>query len=224
MLDLLITSQFWPLPKSNSADTGPSQKDHSKNQKGPPRLSRDGKGPAPGRVLEMAESSPDKFTYENKIAERFGGQKRVGASRADPIGNSIVRNERGRQLRRPLYSARKGADPFTFRSRAQHLRRRSAGDAARPLLTAGFWPLDLVSGDLGEGRPRLPACACKGSATSYSQWKTGRPPGKCAGHPGEHRMFISGGSCARGGQQVSRHQSRCVRRADLQENQLPKCR
>jgi hypothetical protein len=106
------------------------KRDHSKNQKGPPRLSRDGKGPAPGRVLEMAESSPDKFTYENKIAERFGGQKRVGASRVDPIGNSIVRNERGRQPRRPLYSARKGADPFTFRSRAQHLRPRSARDAS----------------------------------------------------------------------------------------------
>jgi P63C domain len=30
-----------------------------------------------GRVLEMAESSPDKFAYENKIAERFGGQKEL---------------------------------------------------------------------------------------------------------------------------------------------------
>jgi hypothetical protein len=28
-----------------------------------------------GRVLEMAESSTDKFEYENKIADRFGGQK-----------------------------------------------------------------------------------------------------------------------------------------------------
>jgi hypothetical protein len=28
-----------------------------------------------GRVLEMAESSPDKYTYEKKIVERFGGQK-----------------------------------------------------------------------------------------------------------------------------------------------------
>jgi len=27
-----------------------------------------------GRVLEMAESSSDKYEYENKIAERFGGQ------------------------------------------------------------------------------------------------------------------------------------------------------
>jgi hypothetical protein len=27
-----------------------------------------------GRVLEMAESSTDKYTYENKVAERFGGQ------------------------------------------------------------------------------------------------------------------------------------------------------
>lgn len=28
-----------------------------------------------GRVLEMAESSPDKAAYERKIVERFGGQK-----------------------------------------------------------------------------------------------------------------------------------------------------
>jgi hypothetical protein len=28
-----------------------------------------------GRVLEMAESSPDKFAYEKKIVERFGGQQ-----------------------------------------------------------------------------------------------------------------------------------------------------
>jgi hypothetical protein len=27
-----------------------------------------------GRVLEMAESSTDKFAYERKITERFGGQ------------------------------------------------------------------------------------------------------------------------------------------------------
>jgi hypothetical protein len=28
-----------------------------------------------GRVLEMAESSPDKYEYERKIAQRFGGQQ-----------------------------------------------------------------------------------------------------------------------------------------------------
>jgi hypothetical protein len=28
-----------------------------------------------GRVLEMAESSTDKFAYESKITERFGGQQ-----------------------------------------------------------------------------------------------------------------------------------------------------
>jgi len=28
-----------------------------------------------GRVLEMAESSTDKQTYEGKITDRFGGQK-----------------------------------------------------------------------------------------------------------------------------------------------------
>jgi hypothetical protein len=27
-----------------------------------------------GRVLEMAESSPDRYTYERKIAQRFGDQ------------------------------------------------------------------------------------------------------------------------------------------------------
>jgi hypothetical protein len=27
-----------------------------------------------GRVLEMAESSADKYAYESKIADRFGGQ------------------------------------------------------------------------------------------------------------------------------------------------------
>lgn len=30
-----------------------------------------------GRILEMAESSPDKATYEAKIADRFGGQQRI---------------------------------------------------------------------------------------------------------------------------------------------------
>jgi hypothetical protein len=27
-----------------------------------------------GRVLEMAESSPDKHAYEKRVVERFGGQ------------------------------------------------------------------------------------------------------------------------------------------------------
>ena len=30
-----------------------------------------------GRVLEMAESSPDRLLYENKIVDRFGGQKEL---------------------------------------------------------------------------------------------------------------------------------------------------
>ena len=30
-----------------------------------------------GRVLEMAESSPDKYTYESKITGRFSGQKEL---------------------------------------------------------------------------------------------------------------------------------------------------
>jgi hypothetical protein len=29
------------------------------------------------RVLEMIEFSPDRFVYENRIAERFGGQKEL---------------------------------------------------------------------------------------------------------------------------------------------------
>lgn len=28
-----------------------------------------------GRVLEMAESSSDRYTYERKIVQRFGGQQ-----------------------------------------------------------------------------------------------------------------------------------------------------
>jgi hypothetical protein len=28
-----------------------------------------------GRVLEMAESSDNRYTYERKIAQRFGGQQ-----------------------------------------------------------------------------------------------------------------------------------------------------
>src|ERR1035437_320370 len=30
-----------------------------------------------GRVLEMAESSPDRYTYERKITQRFGGQQEL---------------------------------------------------------------------------------------------------------------------------------------------------
>ncbi len=37
-------------------------------------------------MLEMAESSPDKFTYENKIAERFGGQKELELAVPTPSG------------------------------------------------------------------------------------------------------------------------------------------
>jgi hypothetical protein len=33
------------------------------------------KGASTGRVQEMAESSPDRFSYERKIADRFGGQQ-----------------------------------------------------------------------------------------------------------------------------------------------------
>jgi hypothetical protein len=53
-----------------------------------------------GRVLEMAESSPDKFVYENKVAE-IRRPKGTRASGADSVWHSIARNERGRQLRRP---------------------------------------------------------------------------------------------------------------------------
>jgi len=30
-----------------------------------------------GRVLEMAESSADRYSYERKIAQRFGGQQEL---------------------------------------------------------------------------------------------------------------------------------------------------
>ena len=36
-----------------------------------------------GRVLEMAESSKKKTEYENKIAERFGGQVEIDLSDDD---------------------------------------------------------------------------------------------------------------------------------------------
>ncbi len=39
-----------------------------------------------GRVLEMAESSADKYAYENKIAERFGGQKELELVVPTPSG------------------------------------------------------------------------------------------------------------------------------------------
>jgi hypothetical protein len=42
-----------------------------------------------GRVLEMAESSPDKYVYENKIAERFGGQKELELVVPTPSGIQV---------------------------------------------------------------------------------------------------------------------------------------
>ena len=39
-----------------------------------------------GRVLEMAESSNDKYDYENKIAERFGGQTQLELVVPTPSG------------------------------------------------------------------------------------------------------------------------------------------
>ena len=41
-----------------------------------------------GRVLEMAESSPDKHTYEKKIIERFGGQHELELIAPIPSGTS----------------------------------------------------------------------------------------------------------------------------------------
>src|ERR1700733_1013858 len=55
-----------------------------------------------GRGLEMAESSPDKFTYGNKLAERFGGQKELELMVPRPSVIPTPQNKRGRQLRRPL--------------------------------------------------------------------------------------------------------------------------
>jgi hypothetical protein len=46
-----------------------------------------------GRVLEMAESSSDKFVYENKIAERFGGQKEFELIVPTPSGIPSVTDD-----------------------------------------------------------------------------------------------------------------------------------
>lgn len=41
-----------------------------------------------GRILEMAESSPDKATYERKIVERFGGQQELDLLAPNPSNAS----------------------------------------------------------------------------------------------------------------------------------------
>lgn len=41
-----------------------------------------------GRVLEMAESSPDKRAYERKIVERFGDQQEFEFLVPNPASNS----------------------------------------------------------------------------------------------------------------------------------------
>jgi hypothetical protein len=41
-----------------------------------------------GRILEMAESSPDKTTYERKIVERFGGQQELDLLAPNPSNAS----------------------------------------------------------------------------------------------------------------------------------------
>ena len=38
------------------------------------------------KLVEMAESSSDKYAYENKIAERFGGQKELELVVPTPSG------------------------------------------------------------------------------------------------------------------------------------------
>jgi hypothetical protein len=48
-----------------------------------------------GRVLEMAESSSDKFAHENKIAERFGGAERIGTIRNRPVPDEEAANGGG---------------------------------------------------------------------------------------------------------------------------------
>ena len=42
-----------------------------------------------GRVLEMAESSPDKLSYERKIVERFGGQQELELMAPNPSNVSL---------------------------------------------------------------------------------------------------------------------------------------
>jgi hypothetical protein len=43
-----------------------------------------------GRVLEMAESSDDRFAYEKKIIERFGGQHELDLIRHQPCPHPQV--------------------------------------------------------------------------------------------------------------------------------------
>jgi hypothetical protein len=42
-----------------------------------------------GRVLERAESSPDKHTYERKIVDRFGDQKEFESIVPAPTGLEV---------------------------------------------------------------------------------------------------------------------------------------
>jgi hypothetical protein len=65
----------------------------------------------PSRSLEMAESSPDRYTYERKFVSRFGGQQElelvVPSPKLEPPHaerTAVIPSHqrgRGRQLRRP---------------------------------------------------------------------------------------------------------------------------
>jgi len=46
-----------------------------------------------GRILEMAESSPDKAAYERKIVERFGGQQELDLLAPNPATASLPPSE-----------------------------------------------------------------------------------------------------------------------------------
>jgi hypothetical protein len=106
----------------------------------------------------MAESSPDKYVYENKIAERLGGKrnsnwlcqlrqvflclKRKRPERSNPILSHST-EKRGRQLRR---GPERG-------SRAPDINRNSALRAARQMLRGilFFRYRTLYSGELRKG-------------------------------------------------------------------------
>jgi hypothetical protein len=54
-----------------------------------------------GRVLEMAESSPDRYTYERKIVQRFGGQQELDLYGRHRRRLRVRRIQMGLYLRQP---------------------------------------------------------------------------------------------------------------------------
>ena len=48
------------------------------------------------KLVEMAESSSDKYAYEKQNCREVWRPKGIGASRANPVRHSVAGNERGR--------------------------------------------------------------------------------------------------------------------------------